>query len=66
VGKSKKDDDTIRVSVNVDVEVSEKAWREMCARKGINLEGVIVAAHVGKSVKAAAYRTFADLGFPQS
>lgn len=60
-----KDPDKIKVSVVVDVTVSERKWREMCLQQGISLDGQVIPAHVARSVKAGALAQMKAMGFPQ-
>lgn len=48
-----------------DIEVDERAWRDMCARQGISLEGQVVGTHVANSVRNHALQYLESIGFPQ-
>lgn len=66
MGQTKAEADTVKLSVVlIDIKVSERGWREMCARNGISLEGVVVGTHIANSVKQHALGYLASLGFPQ-
>jgi len=60
-----KDPDQVKVSLVVDITVSERAWRAKCAELGIDLNGIVIPAHVAATIKQAAMQHFAALGFPQ-
>ncbi len=62
---TRKNPDLVRVSVVVDAEVSETAWRRACADRGIDLTGMVVGAMVAETIKSMAYQGLAAAGFPQ-
>lgn len=64
--RPKTDPDALRVSVVVNVTVSEKRWRALMAAAGVDLTGVVVAAHVALTVRALSHHQLASIGFPQN
>ena len=57
--------DDIFVSVVCDVVVSEAAWRKWCAVQGVDLTGVVPAAHIAQTMRSLLDVGLTDIGFPQ-
>jgi hypothetical protein len=54
--------DDIEVWVTVPVVVSEKRWRAVMRGKGIDMTGVVTAAHVGNFLRGAVVAMVDSLG----
>ena len=57
--------DEIRVTLMVDLVVSERNWRRLMEEHGRDLTGIVIPAHVQRVGKTIVKREFERLGFPQ-
>lgn len=63
--KSAADKDRLKVSVVVDLVVSEKEWLQLMKANGKDMTGVVVPAHVSHAARKILKREFERIGFPQ-
>ena len=62
---ARKDPDEVKVTLYMEIKVSDKRWRALMESHGRDMNGVVIGAHVINAAKTILRREFAELGFPQ-